>query len=159
MSYVKYELEVNSYVFSQMEGLRKSYVGEKMNRIQMLEVIKAMGLPWESPTLLKLLFKYNFFIQKGGRRYAYYVVPSEMYSFGTLKKLEKDYYRGKFPNKTKAKKVKDEVTGKTILTPEFCINYLKQRGYAVFKLSPDLIRLQKKFTMEFLMETFSAELM
>lgn len=159
MSYVKYDLTINSYIFAQMEGLRKSYVGEKMNREQMLEVIKAMGLPWESPKLLKLLFKYQFFIQKGGKRYAYYIVPTDMYSFGTLKKLEKEYYGGKYPNKKEEKKVKDKVTGKTILTPEFCINYLKQRGYAIFKLSPDLVRLQKKFTMEFLMETFSAELM
>ena len=159
MSYFKNELDINSVVYQQMEGLRKSYVGDKMNRNEMLEVIKAMGLPWESPKLLKLLFKYGIFVQKGGRRWTYYMVPNDMYSFATLKKLEKEYYNGKIPNKSKAKKVKDEVTGRTALTPEFCINYLKQRGYAIFKLSPDLVRLQKKFTMEFLMETFSAELM
>ena len=160
MSYFRNELDITPAIYQQMEGLRKSYVGEEMTKEEVLELIKAMGLPSESPKLWELLLKYQIILKKGSRRYTKYRVPQDMYSKKTLDKLEDDYYNGKRPKKKKVvTKVKDEITGMTRLTPEFCINYLKQRGYAIFKLSPNLVALQKKFTMEFLMETFDAELM
>lgn len=161
MSYFKNQFSITPEVFQQMEGLRKSFVGELMTREQALDLIKAMGLPSESPKLWELLLKYQVLIKKGDTRWTRYRVPQDMYAKKTLDKLEDEFYNGKRPKKNKKKeapRIKDEITGKTILSPEFCINYLKQRGYAIFKLSPNLVALQKKFTMEFLLESMDAEL-
>lgn len=56
MSYFKNQFSITPEVFQQMEGLRKSFVGELMTREQALDLIKAMGLPSESPKL------WNFFL-------------------------------------------------------------------------------------------------
>lgn len=151
------DLDITPAVYQQMEGLRKSYVGEDMKKEEALDLIKAMGLPTDSPKLWGLLFKYQVLTKKGSRRYTKYRVPQDMYSKKTLDKMEYEYYNGRVPKKEP--KVRDSETGRTLLTPEFCINYLKQKGYAIFKLSPNLVKLQKKFTMEFLLESMDAELM
>jgi hypothetical protein len=161
MSYNRYPLDISSAIYEEMEKLRKSYIGEKMKKEQALYLLKCMGLPHESPKMWELAIKYEFIIQKGSKRYTYYMVPLDPYSYKTLQKLQLEYYNGKLPKKEKEKreKTKDEITGLTRLTPEFCINFLKTKGYAVFKLSPNLVALQKKFTIEFLMESMNAELM
>lgn len=153
------DLDITPAVYQQMEGLRKSYVGEDMKKEDALDLVKAMGLPTDSPKLWGLLFKYQVLVKKGSRRYTKYRVPQDMYSKKTLDKMEYEYYNGRVPKKKKEPKVRDSEVGRTLLTPEFCINYLKQKGYAIFKLSPNLVKLQKKFTMEFLLESMDAELM
>lgn len=152
------DLNITPAIYQQMEGLRKSYIGEDMKKADVVDLISAMGLPTDSPKLWKLLFKYQVLIKKGNRRYTKYRVPQDMYSKKTLDKMEYEYYNGRIPSKKKEPRVKDQETGRTLLTPEFCINYLKQKGYAIFKLSPNLVKLQKKFTMEFLLESMDAEL-
>lgn len=162
MSYIKYDVDINPATYSEMEGLRQSYKGEHMNHEQALDLLNAMGLPSESPKLWKLCLKYQVLIQKGSRRYAYYMVPIDPYAMSTLKKLENDFYNGKVPKGNKniepKRIVKDEITGMTKLSPEFCANYLMRRGYVVFKLSPNLIKLKRMFTLQFLMESMEAEM-
>lgn len=156
MAYFRNKFHIDSATFQEMEGLRKSYMHEKMNRAQAQDLLKAMHLPDESPKLWKLLLKYNVLTQHGSRRYAYYMVPLEMYSMKTLKRLESEFYNGKLPKKAKEPTPAPE--GYTKLDESFCLNYLKQRGYMCFKLTPNLIKLQRTFTPQFLIESCDAEL-
>ena len=55
-------------------------------------------------------------------------------------------------------KVQEKETGRTVLDEDYCLRYLKERGYMCFKLRPNLLKLQQVFTPQFLLENCDAEL-
>lgn len=165
MSYIKYDLDITPAVYSQMEGLRKSYVGEMMTKEQALDLLDAMGLPKESPKLWELCLKYQVLLKKGTTRYTRYCVPIEMYSKHTLDKMESEFYNGKRP---KAPEQLDKELGRTKLSPKFCRDYLdkcddplivdfcveqlKKRGnFIVFEVTPNIQKL-KAVSLEYLVQ-------
>ena len=171
MSYIRYDLDITSAVYQQMEELRKSYIGEHMTREQALDLLEAMGLPKESPKLWELCLKYQVLIKKGVARYTRYCVPIDMYSKHTLDKLESEFYNGKRSKKASTSREKE--LGRTKLTPEFCMEYLsncdspslvdffidqlKKRGnYLVFEVTPNIHKL-KAISLEYLVQCSEAE--
>lgn len=167
MSYIKYDLDINSSVYQQMEELRRSYIGELMTREQALDLLEAMGLPSESPKLWELCLKYQVLFKKGSTRYTRYCVPIDMYSKHTLDKMENEFYNGKRPIK-KAPEQLDKELGRTKLSPKFCCDYLdkcndpllvdffieqlKKRGnFIVFEVTPNIQKL-KAVSLEYLIQ-------
>lgn len=167
MSYVRYELDITPAIYSQMEGLRKSYIGEMMTRDQALDLLEAMGLPKESPKLWELCLKYQVLIKSGSRRYMRYHVPIDMYSKHTLDKMENEFYNGK-RSVNKAPEKLDKELGRTKLSPKFCMDYLancndplltefyieqlKKRGnFIVFEVTPNIQKL-KAVSLEYLIQ-------
>lgn len=166
MSYFKNQFSITPEVYQQMEGLRKSYVGEMMSREQALDLLEAMGLPKESPKLWELCLKYQVLIKHGSTRYTKYHVPIDMYSKHTLDKMEDEYYNGKRP--TTNKPSEDKELGRTKLSPKFCREYLdkcddpllvdfcieqlKKRGnYVIFEVTPNIQKL-KAISLEYLVQ-------
>lgn len=164
--YVKYELEITSAIYQQMEELRKSYVGEMMTKEQALDLLEAMGLPKESPKLWELCLKYQVLLKKGATRYTKYCVPIDMYSKHTLDKMENEFYNGKRP--VKKEPTNDKELGRTKLSPKFCRDYLdkcddpflvdfcieqlKKRGnYVIFEVTPNIQKL-KAISLEYLVQ-------
>lgn len=167
MSYFKNQFSITPEVYQQMEGLRKSYVGEMMSREQALDLLEAMGLPKESPKLWELCLKYQVLIKQGSTRYTKYHVPIDMYSKHTLDKMEDEYYNGKRPTE-KPSDTKDKELGRIKLSPKFCREYLdkcddpllvdfcieqlKKRGnYVVFEVTPNIQKL-KAVSLEYLVQ-------
>lgn len=167
MSYIKYELDITPAVYSQMEGLRKSYVGEMMTKEQALDLLEAMGLPKESPKLWELCLKYQVLLKKGTTKYTRYCVPIDMYSKHTLDKMEDEFYNGKRPVK-KAPEQLDKELGRIKLSPKFCRDYLdkcddplivdfcveqlKKRGnFIVFEVTPNIQKL-RAVSLEYLVQ-------
>ena len=166
MSYIKYDLDITPAIYSQMEGLRKSYVGEMMTKEQALDLLEAMGLPKESPKVWELCLKYQVLIKKGTTRCTRYCVPIDMYSKHTLDKMEDEFYNGKRP--TKKATIDDKELGRTKLSPKFCREYLdkcddpllvdfcieqlKKRGnYVIFEVTPNIQKL-KAISLEYLVQ-------
>ena len=172
MSYIRYDLDINSSVYQQMEELRKSYVGELMTRDQALDLLEAMGLPKESPKVWELCLKYQVLLKRGTTRYTRYCVPIDMYSKHTLDKMEDEFYNGKHPVKKVHEKL-DRELGRTKLSPKFCREYLdkcddplivdfcieqlKKRGnYVIFEVTPNIQKL-KAISLEYLVQCSDCE--
>ena len=162
MSYIKYDVDVNQGMYADYERLRKDYVGKKLRKETVLTMLELCGLPRESPKVFQLALKYEILLKGGRASGTYYMVPKTQVPYSRFEGLEKDFYNGKTPSRKKPKqeapRVTEHETGRVLLSEEFCVKYLKERGYMCFKLSPNLLKLQQVFTPEFLLENCSAEL-
>ena len=86
------------------------------------------------------------------------MVPKEQIPFSRFEGLERDFYNGRSPKAKKAPVAEEKETGRVALNEDYCLNYLKERGYMCFKLTPNLAKLQQVFTPQFLLENMEAEL-
>lgn len=158
MAYVKYDVDVNQVVYSDYEGLRKENVGKRLSRKEVDTLIGLIGLPPESPKVFALMVKYELLLKHGKAAGTYYMVPKEQVPYSRFEGLEHDFYNGHAPAKVRKEKPADKETGRIALTEDYCVNYLKERGYMCFKLTPNLAKLQQVFTPQFLLENMEAEL-
>ena len=159
MSYVRYDVDVNQVVYSDYEGLRKENVGRHLSRKEADTFIGLCGLPSDSPKVFALMLKYELLMRHGKASGTYYTVPKDQPSYSRFEGLEKEFYNGRQAVKTrKPAPPKDKELGRVALTEEYCVNYLKERGYMCFKLTPNLRKLQQVLTPQFLLDNMDAEL-
>lgn len=158
MAYTRYDVDVNQVVYSDYEGLRKENLGRHLNRKEADTLIELCGLPSESPKVFGLMVKYELLYKHGKAAGTYYTVPKEQPPYSRFEGLEKEYYNGHPPKEQKPEPPKEKVLGRVVLNEEYCVNYLKERGYMCFKLTPNLLKLQQAFTPQFLLENMEAEL-
>lgn len=160
MAYVKYEVDVNQAVYADYERLRKDYVGKKLKRETVTTMLDLIGLPSESPKVFALALKYELLLKGGKASGTYYMVPKEQVPYSRFEGLEKDFYNGRTPGKQKPEqpKVTEHETSRQVLDEDYCLRYLKERGYVCFKLRPNLLKLQQVLTPQFLLENCDAEL-
>ena len=160
MSYIRYDVDVNQGVYADYERLRKDYVGKKLRKESVLTILDLCGLPSESPKVFELAMKYEIILKGGRASGTYYMVPKDIVPYARFEGLEKDFYNGRKPKpkKQEAPKVTEKETGRTVLDDDYCLRYLKERGYMCFKLKPNLLKLQQVFTPQFLLENMDAEL-
>ena len=157
MSYIKYNLDVNGAVYSEYDKARKKYLGDKLSRVDVCSALEC--LPMKSPKLWILLIKYELILKYGKARNTYYRFPKELPSYSRFQGMEKEFYNGSIPKKKKEEpKIQERETGRTALTEEFCIEFLKKRNYVVFKVEPDFDALSKVLTPEFLLQNSRATL-
>ena len=158
MAYVRYDVDVNQEVYSDYEGLRKENVGKHLSRKEADTLIGLCGLPSDSPKVFNLMLKYELLTRHGKASGTYYMVPKDQPAYSRFEGLEKDFYNGQPPKKQKPEPPKEKELGRVVLNEDYCLNYLKERGYMCFKLTPNLKRLQQIFTPQFLLENMEAEL-
>lgn len=159
MSYIKYDVDVNQSVYADYEGLRKENVGKHLSRKEVDALIDLCGLPSESPKVFSLMVKYELLVRYGKARSTYYMVPKEQVPYSRFEGLEHDFYNGRLPVKQKPEpKTVEKELGRVVLDEDYCLNYLKERGYMCFKLTPNLTKLQQVLTPQFLLENMGAEL-
>lgn len=165
MSYIKYNVDVTQGMYADYERLRKDYVGKKLRKESVLTMLDLCGLPSESPKVFELALKYEILLKGGKARGTYYMVPKSQVPYSRFEGLEKDFYNGSKPKpkaeekpKQEAPKVTEHETGRVVLDEDYCLRYLKERGYMCFKLRPNLLKLQQVFTPQFLLENCDAEL-
>lgn len=157
MGYVKYELDVNPSLYAEYEKVRKENLGNHLNRNDMEVAIFFIGLPEKSPKVWQLLLKYELVLRYGKASGTYYTFPKEQPPYSRFQGLENDFYNGIKPKKPQPKPVEKE-TNRVVLDEDYCLRYLKERGYMCFKLTPNLMKLQQIFTPQFLIENCDAEL-
>ena len=157
MAYIKYDVDVNQAVYSDYEGLRKENVGRHLTRKEVDTLIELIGLPAESPKVFALMVKYELLVRYGKAAGTYYMLPKEQVPYSRFEGLEHDFYNGRLPVKQKPKTEEKEI-GRVALDEDYCLNYLKERGYMCFKLTPNLTKLQQVLTPQFLLENCEAEL-
>lgn len=159
MSYIKYDVDVNQGMYADYERLRKDYVGKKLRKETVLTILDLCGLPSESPKVFRLALEYGILMKGGYGLGTYYMVPKDIVPYSRFEGLEKDFYNGKKPKPKKQEpKVQERETGRVVLDEDYCLRYLKERGYMCFKLTPNLLKLQQVFTPQFLLENCDAEL-
>ena len=160
MVYVRYDVDVNQSVYADYEELRKENVGKRLSRKEADTLIGLCGLPAESPKVFALMVKYELLLKHGKAAGTYYMVPKEQVPYSRLQGLEHDFYNGHVPTKAAKEepKVTEKETGRVALNEDFCVDYLKERGYMCFKLTPNLAKLQQVLTPQFLLENMEAEL-
>lgn len=160
MAYVKYDVDVNQAVYSDYEKLRKENVGIRLTRKEADTLIELCGLPAASPKVFSLMVKYELLLRYGKAAGTYYMVPKEQVPYSRLQGLEHDFYNGHAREKTRRDEPKttERETARVALTEGYCVEYLKERGYMCFKLTPNLLKLQQVFTPQFLLENMEAEL-
>ena len=160
MAYIKYDVDVNQGVYCDYERLRKENVGQHLSRKEVDTLIELIGLPPESPKVFALMVKYELLMRYGKSRSTYYMVPKEQVPYSRFEGLEKDFYNGRLPVRQKPEKPKivEKEIGRAVLDEDYCLNYLKERGYMCFKLTPNLTKLQQVLTPQFLLENMGAEL-
>lgn len=160
MAYVRYDVDVNQSVYADYERLRKENVWKRLSRKEADTLIGLCGLPAESPKVFALMLKYELLLKHGKAAGTYYMVPKEQVPYSRLQGLEHDFYNGRTPVKDRDEQPKttEKETGRVALTEDFCVNYLKERGYMCFKLTPNLAKLQQVLTPQFLLENMEAEL-
>jgi len=155
----KYDVDVNQSMYADYERLRKDYVGNNLKKVAVLTILDLCGLPAASPKVFRLALKYGIIYKKGKSRDTCYMVPRDMVPYSAFERLEREFYNWKVPDKTRREPVSTEKeTGRVVLDEDYCVRYLKERGYMCFKLTPDLVKLQKAFTPQFLLENCNAEL-
>lgn len=163
MAYIKYDVDVNQGMYADYERLRKDYVGKKLRKETVLTMLDLCGLPSESPKVFRLALKYEILTKGGYGLGTYYMVPKDIVPYARFEGLEKDFYNGKKPEPKKQEarpevKIEEKETGRVVLDEDYCLKYLKARGYMCFKLTPNLLKLQQVFTPQFLLENCDAEL-
>lgn len=159
MSYVRYDVDVNQTVYADYEGLRKENIGKHLSRKEADTLIGLIGLPSDSPKVFNLMLKYELLTRHGKASGTYYMVPKDQPSYSRFEGLEKEFYNGRgLPKEKKPEPPKEKELGRVVLNEEYCLNYLKERGYMCFKLTPNLLKLQQAFTPQFLLENMAAEL-
>ena len=159
MAYIKYDVDVNQGMYADYERLRKDYVGKKLKKESVLTMLELIGLPSESPKVFQLVLKYEILTKGGKASGTYYMVPKDIVPYSRFEGLEKDFYNGKKPEPKKQEPaIKEKETGRVTLDEDYCLRYLKARGYMCFKLTPNLLKLQQVFTPQFLLENCDAEL-
>lgn len=159
MAYIKYEVDVNQGMYADYEKLRKENVGDRLVRADAETLIGVCGLPSESSKVFGLTVKHGLLLRFGKAAGTYYMVPKEMVPYARFEDLEKDFYNGSKPKpKPKKPKVEDKETGRVVLDEDYCLKYLKERGYMCFKLRPNLLKLQQVMTPQFLLDNCDAEL-
>lgn len=158
MAYVRYDVDVNQGVYSDYEGLRRKNVGKRLSRKEADALIELCGLPSESPKVFQLAVKYELLLRHGKAAGTYYMVPKEQIPFSRFEGLERDFYNGRSQKPKKAPVTEEKETGRVALNEDYCLNYLKERGYMCFKLTPNLTKMQQVFTPQFLLENMEAEL-
>jgi len=159
MAYIKYDVDVNQSVYADYEGLRKENLGNHLTKKEADVLIDLCGLPSESPKVFALMMKYELLYRHGKARSTYYTVPKEQVPYSRFEGLEHDFYNGRLPVKQKPKpKITEKEIGRVVLNEDYCLNYLKERGYMCFKLTPNLAKLQQVLTPQFLLENMEAEL-
>ena len=159
MAYRRYDVDVTQVVYSDYEGLRKENVGKELKRKDAEALLGLCGLPSESPKVFALAVKYELLFRFGKAAGSYYMVPREQIPYSRFQGLEHDFYNGRTPaSAKKQEKPKEKETGRVALNEDYCLNYLKERGYMCFKLTPNLLKMQQVFTPQFLLENMEATL-
>jgi len=160
MSYIKYDVDVSQGMYADYERLRRDYVGKRLTRDTALTMLDLIGLPSASPKVFSLAVKYELLLKHGQARGTYYMVPKEIVPFSRFEGMENDFYNGSKPEPKpkKEEKVTEKETARVVLDEDYCLRYLKERGYMCFRLTPNLLRLQQVFTPEFLLQSMEAEL-
>lgn len=159
MAYIRYEVDVNQVAYADYEGLRKDNVGKKLSRKEADALLELCGLPSDSPKVFRLAVKYELLLRHGKAAGTYYMVPKEQIPYARFEGLENEFYNGRRPDRTpKAELPADKEIGRIVLNEDYCLNYLKERGYMCFKLTPNMTKMQQVFTPQFLLESMEAEL-
>ena len=158
MAYVRYDVDVNQVVYSDYEGLRKKNVGRRLSRREACTLIELCGLPGDSPKVFSLMVKYELLLRHGKAAGTYYMVPKDQPPYSRFEGMEKEFYNGRTPTRKNPEPPKDKEIGRVALNEDYCLNYLKERGYMCFRLTPNLMKLQQIFTPQFLLECMDAEL-
>ena len=157
--YVKYEVDLNQSIYSEYDKVRKEYVGDKMVKSDMETVLEMCGIPSNSPKLWNLLLSYEIILKEGKAAGTRYMLPKDLPPYARFQSIEKEFYNGCKPKKPKDKPVvKEKEVARTVLNEEFCISYLKERNYIVFKVEPDFDKLSKVLNPEFLLQNSKATL-
>ena len=161
MSYIRYEVDVTQGMYADYERLRKDYVGKKLRKESVLTILDLCGLPSESPKVFELAMKYELLLKGGKARGTYYTVPKEQVPYARFEGLEHDFYNGSKPKakEPETPKVTEREMNRTVLDEDYCLRYLKERGYMCFKLRPNLQKMQQVLTPQFLLENCDAEVM
>lgn len=142
--YVKYDLDVTPKLYVEYEEVRKKWQHEHLTKEDIKELLQDINIPAESPSIWKLLLKYNLIKQEGKARYTYYIFPHEQPSQQRLLDMEKEYYNGmsQKPKKNKPQQAKE--LSRFPITEDYCIEFLKKTGkYLIFELRPDVEALKK----------------
>lgn len=158
MAYIKYELSINQGVYADYEGLRKENVGKHLSRKEAETLLELCGLPSDSPKVFMLAVKYELLLRHGKAAGTYYMVPKEQIPYSRFEGMENDFYNGRVPRTRKPEPPVEKEVGRVALNEDYCLNYLKERGYMCFKLTPNLTKLQQVFTPQFLLENMEAVL-
>lgn len=161
MAYIRYDVNVTPVVYQDYERLRKDYAGKRLTRQDASTIIGLCGLPADSPKMFELAMKYEILLKGGKARGTYYTVPKEQVPYARFEGLEHDFYNGSKPKakEPETPKVTERETNRTVLDEDYCLRYLKERGYMCFKLRPNLQKMQQVLTPQFLLENCDAEVM
>lgn len=157
MAYIKYDVDIDGVTYSDYDKVRKNFIGDKLSKADMCAALEMCKLPMKSPKLWVLLMKYELILKYGKARNTYYVFPRELPPYSRFQGLEKEFYNDSIPKKEEPK-IQEKEIGRTALTEEFCIEFLKKRNYIVFKVEPDFNTLSKVLTPEFLLQNSKATL-
>lgn len=157
MAYIKYEVDLSESLYSDYDKVRKTFIGDKLSKT---DVCAALDMfPMNSPKLWNLLIKYEIILRFGKAAGTYYMMPKDLPPYTRFQSIEQEFYNGatKPSNKKVAKPMEKEI-GRTALTEDFCIDFLKKRNYVVFKVEPDFNALAQVINPEFLLQNSKAEL-
>lgn len=151
MSNYKYSFEINLELYSKYEENRKKYQHYDMNRTDVIEIFKDIGIPIHSPIMWQLCRKYHLLEKKGKARYTSYYFPKESPAYSRFEELEKEYYNGKpAPEK---KQIKEKESGRVPLTEEYMIEALKKTGkYLIFQVNPNFEKLKSILNLHLLID-------
>ena len=137
--YVSYKFKMTTELYASYEKLRKGAQHRSINKKEIKKLLWNIGIPASSPTLWKLLLKYNLIVQQGKTRHTYYIFPKDQPSLERFKELEKEYN----PRETKESKVEEVEKSRTPLTEEFCVKFLNATGkYLVLRVNPNVDKLK-----------------
>lgn len=153
------DLDITDEVYQDLENLRRSYLGEEMTHNEAIDFLNACHIPGENARIWELCLKYNILFKSGSTRYARYRVSKDMYSMKTLQNLENEYYNGRKPKKDNTPKVTEKETNRTVLTTEYMIKELRKKNIICFKITPNLLKLGKHLSLDFILSNSDAELL
>lgn len=156
MAYIRYDIDINESLYSDYDKVRKTFIGDKLSKADICAALDMF--PTESPKLWNLLIKYEIILRFGIAAGTYYMMPKDLPPFARFQSIEKEFYNGCSKVPKKDSKLQDKELGRTALTEDFCIEFLKKRNYIVFKVEPDFNALSKVINPEFLLQNSKAEL-
>lgn len=135
-------LIVNTKLTQDFEQLRKSIQHKWLTKTEMFDKIENETSICLDVKLWQLLINFGIITKIGSARATKYCISKDMVSFKTFENL-----RDKYNERLRRKIVAAPETKETrqILNEAFCINYLKERGYIIGKLKPNMTKLRTFF--------------
>ena len=145
-------LIVDSSLVCDLEKLRKSSEHKDFNRTEIIDKINNSTSITMDNALWNLMLSFGIILKFGKARGTKYHFTKDMVSLKTLENLRNKYdERLKHTRKDLLSIPKDKET-RIPLNEDFCINYLKERGYVIGKIKPNMQKIQTLFTKEEMME-------